>query len=131
MQKENTNNQERKKGYQQHYLSNLHSSAGLHQPYLLQHNVGIQNGKVKAEEGILGVIRVGVRKVGCWKKVKNLILNRALVGSLWEIVLYFQPNKRGCNCKLMCSYAVGSLFYCLIGLRLWYCVFLLHGCFLA
>ena len=27
MQKENTNNQERKKGYQQHYLSNLHSSA--------------------------------------------------------------------------------------------------------
>ena len=61
----------------------------LHQPYLLQHNVGIQNGKVKAEEGILGVIRVGVRKVGCWKKVKNLILNRALVGSLWEIVLCF------------------------------------------
>ena len=55
---------------------------------MLQHNVGIQSGNVKAEEGILGVIRVGVRKVGCCKKVKNLILNRAL-GSLWEIVLCF------------------------------------------
>lgn len=61
---------------------------------MLQHNVGIQNSNVKAEEGILGVIRVGVRKVGCCKKVKNLVLNADLC-SLWDS--FFNQNKRGCN----------------------------------